>query len=129
MKIEHIAIWTNNLEKMKHFYETYFDCTSGEKYENTSKNFTSYFLTFDSGARLELMSMKSIPKSKDNPYDQFTGLIHLALSVGSKEAVLILTSRLKSDGYEVLDLPRTTGDGYFESIVLDPEGNRLELTI
>ena len=129
MRIEHVAVWCKDLEAMKVFYERYFNATSNDKYINEKKGFSSYFLSFDSGARLELMQMGAIPESKNDVYQQFTGLIHLAISVGSIETVDELTSQLQSDGYEVLDGPRTTGDGYYESAVLDPEGNRLEITI
>jgi len=129
MKIEHIALWTKDLEKMKTFYERYFRAKAGDKYTNLKKNFESYFLSFESGARLELMQMPSVPASTNNVYNQFTGLIHFAISTGTKERVDALTIELKKDGYEILDGPRTTGDGYYESVVLDPEGNRVEITI
>ena len=128
MHIEHIAIWTKDLERLKAFYLTYFGANANEKYLNASKQFESYFLTFSSGARLELMSMPSIPESRDNPETQFTGYIHLAFSVGSPKQVDGLTARLKHDGYRVLDGPRRTGDGYYESCVLDPDGNWIEIT-
>jgi len=129
MKIEHIAIWTNQLELLKEFYIKYFEATSNEKYHNPQKEFSSYFLSFDTGARLELMEMTGIPESKDDLYDQFTGLIHIAFSLGSEAAVDELTNRLVEDGFEKLDGPRYTGDGYYESCILDPDGNRLELTV
>ena len=99
------------------------------KYINKKNEFRSYFLTFDGGARLEIMQMPSIPESKNDPYRQFSGLIHVAISVGTAEKVDSLTAELVEDGYEVLDGPRTTGDGYYESVVLDPENNRLEITV
>ena len=129
MKIEHIAIWTKQLEVLKRFYENYFGAASNQKYHNPTKGFSSYFLSFDSGSRLEIMEMDSVPESKDDIYDQFTGFIHMAISLGSEQAVDELTSRLIQDGYERLDGPRRTGDGYYESCVLDPDGNRLELTV
>ena len=129
MKIEHIAIWSQNLEALKTFYETYFEASANQKYTNHSKGFSSYFLTFATGARLELMQMPSVPASKNDPHKQATGLIHLAFSVGSAEKVDALTTRLAQDGYAVLDGPRKTGDGYYESTVLDPEQNRIEITI
>ena len=129
MRIEHIALWTKDLEKMKSFYERYFHAKAGEKYINPKKQFESYFLSFESGSRLELMQMPSVPTSSNDIYKQFTGLIHFAVSTGSKEQVDSLTLLLKNDGYEVLDGPRTTGDGYYESVVLDPESNRIEITI
>lgn len=93
-----------------------------------AKTFESYFLSFGKGCRLELMQMPGIPDSKNNVYDQFTGLIHFAVAVGSKEKVDELTERLRADGIEIVGEPRTTGDGYYESVVLDPDGNRIEIT-
>lgn len=129
MHIEHIAIWTRNLEGLKAFYETYFQARSGPRYANKSTQFTSYFLEFDSGARLELMSMPSIPETRNDAAQQATGLIHLAFSTGSAANVDQLTERLRQDGYQIMDGPRRTGDGYYESVVLDPDGNRVEITI
>ena len=129
MKIEHIAIWVKDLELMKSFYEKYFNAQSGDQYFNASKNFKSYFLSFNEGCRLELMTMPSIPDSKDDVMVQFTGIIHFAVSVGSKDQVDELTKKLESEGITIVGYPRTTGDGYYESVVLDPEGNRIEITI
>jgi lactoylglutathione lyase len=129
MKIEHIALWTKDLEQMKVFYEHYFHASAGEKYINTKKQFESYFLSFEGGCRLELMRMPSVPDSANDVYKQFTGFIHFAISTGSKERVDSLTLQLKKDGFEIIDGPRTTGDGYYESVVLDPEGNRIEITV
>lgn len=128
MHIEHVAIWTKNLEQLKDFYTDYFQAEAGAKYVNPDKGFESTFLTFSSGARLELMRMPSIPDSLNDPEAQFTGIIHLAFSVGSIRHVDSLTARLRSDGYKVVDGPRLTGDGYYESVVLDPDGNRVEIT-
>lgn len=128
LKIDHIAIWVKNLEKSRIFYETYFDAKSNDMYFNSKHKFSSYFLTFQGVAKLELMQMPSIPESLNNPYKQFIGFIHLAMSVGSKENVINITNRLAADGYDVLNGPRYTGDGYFESTVLDPEKNRIEIT-
>ena len=128
MKIEHIAIWVNDLENTKMFYETYFGGQSGAKYHNPDRSFTSYFLSFQTGPRLELMHRPDILKTHQEG-QEVMGLTHLAMSVGSKEKVDELTLRLKADGYAVVGHPRTTGDGYYESVVLDPEGNRLEITI
>jgi lactoylglutathione lyase len=129
MKIEHIAIWTKDLESLKVFYTKYFEVTAGEKYINPVKKFESYFLKFEDGCRLELMQMPGIPSSLNNPYQQFSGLIHFAISVGSKEKVDSLTGRFRKDGHMIVGEPRTTGDGYYESVVLDPEGNRIEITV
>ena len=129
MKIEHVAIWSRDIERMKTFYVTYFGASPNVKYLNPDKGFESYFLSFDSGARLEIMQMRSIPESANDPIRQHIGLIHFAMSVGSREKVDALTATLKTDGYEVVDGPRSTGDGYYESVVLDPEGNRVEITV
>ena len=129
MKIEHIAIWAKDIVKLKNFYANYFQASVGLKYFNAKKNFESYFLNFDSGCRLEIMQMPGIPESKNDALQQFTGIIHFAISVDSKEIVDTLTERLRNDGYEIVGEPRTTGDGYYESVVLDPEGNRIEITI
>ena len=128
MKIEHIAIWTRKLERLRAFYETYFQARSGEKYVNPQKQFESYFLEFDSGARLELMRVPQIPDSKNDINHPFTGIVHFAFSTGSENAVDLLTHRLKEDGYVIADGPRRTGDGYYESVVFDPDGNRVEIT-
>lgn len=129
MKIEHLAIWVQDLEEMKRFYETYFAAKAGDKYRNNTKNFESYFLSFDSGCRLELMQMPSIPTNSLDPVRQYTGIIHFAMSVGSKDTVDQLTERLRTDGFKVVGEPRWTGDGYYESVVFDPEQNRIEITV
>lgn len=124
--ITHVAIYAHDLEKVKDFYVRYFDGISNDKYVN-AKGFSSYFITFESGARLEIMAHQEL--SKREPVDKVNGLAHIAFAVGSKEAVLELTNLLIADGYELLSPPRTTGDGYFESCVADPEGNRIEISI
>jgi lactoylglutathione lyase len=129
VKIEHIAIWCEDLEGMQRFYENYFGARSGEKYVNRAKRFESCFLSFASGARLELMRSDAIPTRDVDQPDQTTGLVHLAFAVGSKERVDTLTECLAQAGHEVVDGPRTTGDGYYESVVLDPERNRVEITV
>jgi len=129
MKIEHLAIWVQDLESMRSFYEKYFQCKAGDKYLNIAKNFSSYFLSFDSGCRLELMHIPEIPKSNDDHINQFSGIIHFAISTGSMEKVDQLTERLRSDGFKIVGVPRTTGDGYYESVIMDPEGNRIEITV
>ena len=129
MHIEHIAIWAKDLDRLKEFYETYFGAKPGPKYFNPTKRFESYFLSFSSGARLELMRMSSIPDTKDDVIKQATGIIHFAFSTGSEEEVDNLSNRLREEGYRVIDGPRRTGDGYYESVVLDSEGNRIEITV
>jgi lactoylglutathione lyase len=129
MNIEHVALWTQNLEGLKTFYETYFQASAGEKYANPEKQFESYFLAFSSGARLEIMQVPVITGSGGGPDRPLQGYTHLAFSVGSEQAVDALTARLRQDGYRVVDGPRRTGDGYYESVVLDPDGNRVEITV
>lgn len=128
MKIEHVAIWTRDIEKLKSFYTNYFDGIAGEKYTNPKKSFDSYFIKFDSGARLELMQMPTVPANLNDTVNQYIGLIHIAISVGSSEKVDSITTELMKDGYKVVSEPRYTGDGYYESCILDPDGNRLEIT-
>jgi lactoylglutathione lyase len=129
MKIEHVAVWAKDIERLRAFYEKYFGAVSGDKYVNRSKQFESYFLNFSSGARLELMQMPNIPESLNSTEVQFIGYIHIAISTGSNERVDNLTAQLRADGYKVVDGPRQTGDDYYESVVLDPEGNRVEVTV
>lgn len=125
MRVEHFAIWVNDLERMRAFYETYFLAKSNERYHNPKKNFQSYFLTFEDGCRLELMQKPEIPQRLQE--GETIGLTHFAMSVGSEEKVDWLTEKLRADGYRVAGEPRWTGDGYYESVVLDPEGNRVEI--
>ena len=127
MKIEHLAIWVNDLEGMKYFYETYFSATVGDKYHNPTTNFTSYFLSFGDGPRLELMHRPDIAQ-KLNDLEEHIGISHFAVSIGSKEKVDALTEQLRDLGYKIIGEPRTTGDGYYESVVLDPENNTIEIT-
>lgn len=127
MKIEHIAMYVNDLEGAKEFFCRYLGAKPNEGYHNRTTDFRSYFLTFSGGARLELMHK---PDMQDTPkHPNRTGLIHLAFSVGSKENVDSLTARMKEDGYEVLSGPRTTGDGYYESCIVGFEGNLIEITV
>jgi lactoylglutathione lyase len=129
MHIDHVALWTHDLERLKQFYTTYFQASAGGKYHNPRTQFESYFLSFASGPRLEIMQMPGIPPADHDVLAQFTGYVHIAVSVGSKEQVDAVTLRLQGDGYRVLDGPRTTGDGYYESSVLDPDSNRIEITV
>lgn len=128
MTIEHVAIWTKDLERLKDFYIEFFGGKANAKYINHKNSFESYFLTFDSGARLELMQKPSVPANGNDTVEQYLGIIHLAFSTGSSENVDLLTEKLAAYGCQVLRGPRVTGDGYYESEVLDPEGNRLEIT-
>ena len=127
MKIEHIAMYVNDLEAAKVFFVTYLDGKANELYHNKSTGFRSYFISFDEGARLEIMNK---PEMTDPAKDiARTGYAHVAFSVGSEEKVDELTAMLKADGYEVLSGPRTTGDGYYESCVVAVEGNQIEITV
>ena len=129
INLEHIAIWTRQLEVLKDFYVKYFDGVPNKKYINTKKQFESYFISFDSGARLELMRMPDIPEnSNDTIQDQHLGIIHLAFGVESPDQVDRKAQELKEDGYVILSGPRKTGDGYYEFETLDPDNNRLEVT-
>ncbi|MBO9592498.1 MAG: VOC family protein [Niabella sp.] len=126
MQIDHIAIWTDDLEQLRHFYVTYFKATSSARYHNPKKHFLSYFLSFGTGCRIELMQMPQISDSgAQRGYTK--GIAHFAISLGGKEQVDVLTERLRADGFTIAGEPRTTGDGYYESVVLDPEGNVVEL--
>ena len=128
MRIEHVAVWTEDLERLVSFYKTYFGASVGEKYVNVAKGFESRFLSFDTGARLELMRTTAFSPVTHAAAAQRMGLTHLAFAIGSTEGVDELTARLRRDGHQILDEPRRTGDGYYESVVLDPDGNRVEIT-
>ena len=127
MKIEHIAMYVNDLEGVKDFFVKYLGGSSNNGYHNKTTDFKSYFISFDDGARLEIMNKPQM----DDPEKILnrTGYAHLAFSVGSREKVDELTVKLKQDGYEVVSNPRTTGDGYYESCIIGIEGNQIELTI
>lgn len=127
MKIEHIAMYVQDLEKTRDFFVKYFAAKSNAMYHNPNTDFKSYFLSFDDGARLELMQKPGVEAQTEN--QMRTGFIHVAISVGSKEQVDKLTETLKQDGYTVTSGPRTTGDGYYESCVVAVEGNLIEITV
>ncbi len=128
MKIEHIALWTKDLERIKDFYVEFFCGKPNDKYINHKTGFESYFITFDSGTRLEIMQKPSIPANRNDVDEQYIGFIHIAMSTGSRTNVDELTNRLKEEEHRVVSEPRETGDGYYESCVLDPDGNRIEIT-
>lgn len=127
MRIEHVAVWTNDLERLKEFYVQIFGARAGQKYINPRKAFASYFLSFDSGARLEIMHRPDLGEPVAD--GSRTGMSHFAFSFGPGEQVDGLTEKLRSAGMMVVDGPRWTGDGYYESVVLDPDGNRIVLTV
>ena len=129
MVLEHAAIRTAQLEALKNYYIKYFDAKPNEKYTNHKKDFHSYFLSFDSGARLELMTMPGIPGNQnDSVQQQHLGIIHLAFGVDTMEEVDVKAKQLKADGFPILSGPRKTGDGYYEFETLDPDNNRIEVT-
>lgn len=129
MRIEHLALWTEDIDRCVRFYTTYFDATAGDRYVNVAKGFESCFLSFFDGARLEVMRTTTLAPMLLAPGAQRMGLTHFAMSVGSEQKVDALTKRLKDDGHSLVDGPRRTGDGYYESVVLDPDGNRIEITV
>ncbi|WP_405339713.1 VOC family protein [Fibrobacter sp.] len=158
MKIEHIAIWVKDIDKVCEFYRKYFGGNIHPLYHNPKKQFTSRFVTFEDGARLEIMHRPDICQDNDvgtltesksdmlmldhggvqaPPHDtrhrmfhvEHLGIAHISFSVGSKEKVDLLTKEMSEDGVSIVGEPRTTGDGYYESVVLDPEGNRIEITV
>ena len=126
MNIEHIAMYVTDLEKTKDFFVKYFDAKSGELYHNKKTEFRSYFLSFDGGARLEIMSRPQMQQKEE--IRNHTGYSHIAFRLGSKAAVDKLTEKMRADGYTVVSGPRTTGDGYYESCIIGIEGNQIEIT-
>lgn len=130
MILEHVAIWTDNLEVLKEYYTKYFGGISNKKYTNKTNEFSSYFITFKSGARLEIMTMSNIPSNaNDTIGKQHKGIIHLAFGVDTAMEVEDKAKELQTDGFKILSGPRMTGDGYFEFETLDPDNNRLEVTV
>lgn len=127
MRIEHIAMYVNDLESTKTFFQKYFNAKSNEGYHNPNTDFRSYFLTFEDGARLEIMNRPDM--NDETKTINRTGFIHIAFRVGSREAVDALTDRIRNEGYEVISGPRTTGDGYYESCIVGIEGNQIEITV
>ena len=127
MKIEYIALYVEDLEETKNFFIKYLGAKANNGYHNPRTNFRSYFLSFEDGARLEIMQrpeMVNLPKEAAR-----TGYAHIAFSVGSREKVDALTAELKADGYDVVSGPRITGDGYYESCIVAMEGNQVEITV
>ena len=125
MRIDHIAIWTNDIEALREFYVNLFDFKSGERYENPTKGYASYFLTYETGARLEIMSRTDIQhRPDDGPH---LGYAHFSIALGSEEQVLDMAKRVEEYGCVINDGPRTTGDGYFEFATKDPDGNVIEV--
>jgi lactoylglutathione lyase len=127
MKIAHVAIWTSDLERSRRFYETYFRGQSNNKYVNEKKGFSSYFLFFEGSASLEIMQCNDIFENREEK--EMIGLAHIAFRVWSRKIVDKMIETLREDGYRILGEPRLTGDGYYEGIVADPDGNRIEIVV
>ena len=127
MKIEHVAMYVNDLEQARDFFIKYLDGRSNDGYHNMKTDFRSYFISFDDGARLEIMNKPDLADEEKTL--NRTGLVHIAFSVGSKERVDELTLLLQADGYHVVSGPRTTGDGFYESCIIAIEGNQIEITV
>lgn len=127
MKIEHVALYVDNLEAARDFFITYFNAKSNDRYHNAQTGFYSYFLSFEDGARLEIMKKLHIADMGNKTSRM--GYAHIAFSVGSAEKVNQLTDKLRANGYTIISEPRTTGDGYYESCILDLEGNQIEITV
>lgn len=129
MKIEHIAVWTRQLELMRDFYVKYFNAKAGDRYSHQHDSFASYFLSFpDGGARLEIMQMEDVAGRVNQPSTKVVGLTHLAIEVATRDDVDSLAARLQQDGFELEKQPHLTGDGYYECAVYDPDGNIVEIT-
>jgi len=124
-RVEHIGVWVADIDRVAAFYARYFEAQAGELYRNPRKGFESRFLTFGGGARLELMTRQDVTQRSTN---ELLGLAHVAISVGDEAAVDALAARLRADGVQPDSGPRRTGDGYYECVVRDPEGNRVEIT-
>lgn len=129
MTIDHVAIWTTQLERLKDYYVKYFNGHANAKYTNKERHFESYFVTFESGSRLELMQMPGIPGNLNDPVEkQYQGIIHLAFGMENMDRVNKKLLELKKAGFKILRGPRKTGDGYFEFETLDPDNNRIEVS-
>ncbi len=127
MVIEHVAIWTSRLETLTEFYVRFFGARAGPLYRSARRPFESRFLTFATGARLELMRVPDLAPA-EGPHPR-AGPAHLAFSSGSPSAVDRLTTEIGAAGHTIVSAPRKTGDGYYESVVLDPDGNTVEITV
>lgn len=125
MHIDHLAIWTNDLERLKDFYAGFFNCKVSDRYDNEQKQFSSYFLSFQNGARLEIIKRHDVTASNDK---EVIGLAHFAIRLESPDQVKSMTRKFEEAGIIIESRPRTTGDGYYESVILDPDNNRIELT-
>lgn len=124
VKLEHVGLWVRDLDGVAAFYARYFEARIGALYQNPRKGFESRFLEFAGGARLELMRRADVAARAT---DEQLGLAHVALTIGDEAAVDALAARFIGDGVPPIDGPRRTGDGYYECVVRDPEGNRVEI--
>jgi lactoylglutathione lyase len=129
MKIDHIAMWSDDLDRIKDYYVRHFNAQASGKYRNPQKQYEAVFLSFSSGARLEIMKQPGIKGHDAGAGMLHTGYAHLSFACGSEQGVDELTERIHKDGYQVINGPRHTGDGYYESVVLDPDGNLVEITV
>ena len=126
MQLTHIALWTNHLERLRDFYVKYFNGKSNEKYVNPKKGFASYFVSFESGPALEIMQRQDITEAYDKDH---IGLAHLAFHADTKEQVDQMIERFRMDGYTIAGETRTSGDGYYEGVIRDPDGNIVEIVV
>jgi lactoylglutathione lyase len=124
VRIEHVALWVRDIDAVAAFYARFFGARAGELYRNPNKGFASRFVEFPSGARLEIMTRTDVATRA--PSEQL-GFAHVAIAIGDERDVDALAARFAADGIAVLDGPRRTGDGYYECVVQDPEGNRVEV--
>jgi len=128
MRLNHFGLFVQDLERERHFFETYFNASAEPLYHNPRTGLKCYFLDFPDGdARLELMTRPDLVLREKDALD--IGFIHLSFSLGGRSAVDDAAARMKTDGYSVVDGPRVCGDGSYEACVLDPEGNRIEMTV
>ena len=128
MRIDHIALYCIDLEAMREFWMAHFGCASNEQYHNPRTGLRTYILSFpQGGTRLEIMQRPEVTEPLPSQYR--AGFIHMSVTVDSKEAVNKKTQELQSSGYECISGPRTTGDGYYESQIVGPEGILIEITI
>jgi lactoylglutathione lyase len=127
-RIHHLAAWAKDIDIVCGFYSQHFGAEVGPLYENKAKGFASRFLSFEGGTKFEVMASTALPLESQGPGSQRLGFTHVAISLGSEQAVDALATQLREQGVPVIDGPRRTGDGYYECVVLDPEGNRVEVT-
>ena len=129
MTIEHIAIWTNDIERLKSYYADNFNGTASAKYTNPKKQFESYFVSFGARARIEIMTIPNLAEEVEaNSTNTRKGLTHIAFETETMADVNNKAKQLAENGFIITNGPRVTGDGYYEFETLDPDGNRVEVT-